>query len=49
MRIEKGRHKSWRELGLRVHKSLLLDYDETYIEINLWKWFMTIVLFDENK
>jgi len=49
IKFEKGKHKSWRELGFRIHKSLFLDYDETYIEFNLWKYFLTIVVGNINK
>jgi len=43
MKIEKGTHGNWREFGFRIRKAGYLDYDEVFVEFNLWKYFVTIV------
>lgn len=43
-KIEKGRHKSWREFGFRIHKTIFIDYDELFIEFNFWKYFITVII-----
>lgn len=42
MNLDKGKNpSSYRELGIRFHKRIY-HHKEYFVEINLWKWFITL-------